>query len=177
MKPHVLIAVGLISSATLVTAALAGPEEVDFPRNYAETFHNYGSVDRESNPAQIGELFANDVAVNGLKRDGELPIGSVLIMEVHNAQMGEDEKPVLGEDNRRIKTGLGVIAVMEKCEGCGEEYPQDVRNGNWEFAFFNPETHELVERDYAGCFTCHKPMEGQDFVFSLDRLKEFAASQ
>ena len=40
------------------------------------------------------------------------------------ATMSEDEKPVLGEDQRRIKEVLSVIAVMQKCEDCGDDQPE-----------------------------------------------------
>lgn len=158
----------------LVTVSVAGPEKVQFPDGYLEDFVRYDSVDRESNMAQIGELFANRLALDGLKDTGELPMGSVLVMELHKARMGEGDKPILGDNQRRIKDGLSVIAVMQKCEDCGEEYPDDIRNGNWEYAFFDPTTKALVDRDYSGCFACHKPLADQDFVFSIDTLKAAA---
>lgn len=170
----------LIGAAMVLATAgvsMAGPDLVQFPEGYLDTYAHYDSVDREINAAQIGELYANQVAVDGLKADGTLPMGSVLVMELHKAKMGEDEKPILSEDERRIKETLSVIAVMQKCEDCGEGLSDEIRNGNWEYAFFDPATKALVDRDYEGCFACHKPLADQDFVFSIDKLREVASAE
>jgi hypothetical protein len=163
--------------ALLAGVAMAGPEKVSFPKGYEQDFVHYASIDRESNPGQVVELFANDVAAEGLKEGGELPIGSVLVMELYKAKLGPDEKPVLDTDGRRIKDAIAVIAVMQKCEGCGQEYDPEIRNGNWEYAFFNPQTAALVDREYQSCFGCHKPLADQDFVFSIDLLRAAVADQ
>lgn len=167
---------GAVAGAAILCAGIvvAGPERVTFPDYHDASFTQYDSVDRELNPRQIGNLFANDVALSGLRDSGELPIGSVLVMELHDARIGADEQPALDAEGRRISEGVAVVAVMEKCEGCGEEYPPELRNGNWEYAFFDPETGELIDRDYSGCFACHKPLEDQDFVFSIDSLRAAA---
>jgi hypothetical protein len=162
---------GAMAVAVVPVVALAGPELVSLPSNYKEEFTHYSSRDRE-NPEQIAELYANDIALSSVKDGAPLDHGSVLVMEIYKAKLDENGKPMIGDGDRRIKDSLAVIAVMEKQAGWGAEYPEDVRNGEWEYAFFSPDGHTLVERDYAGCFGCHKPLAQQDFVFSIEDLRE-----
>jgi plastocyanin len=60
---------------------------------------------------------------------------------------------------------------MEKRAGWGAEYPADLRNGEWEYAVFGPDTKLNEKANYKGCFQCHKPHEKQDFVISLASVK------
>jgi plastocyanin len=61
--------------------------------------------------------------------------------------------------------------VMEKRDGWGTEYKDDIRNGEWEYQAFGPDKKVNDKANLAGCFTCHKPHAGQDFVISLAGLK------
>jgi hypothetical protein len=161
----------LLLVATIPAAALAGSELVSFPTNYKDEFTHYSSRDRD-NPEQIAELYANDVALESAKDGPPLDHGSVLVMEIYKAKLDENGEPVIGEGGRRIKDALAVIAVMEKQPGWGVQYSENIRNGEWEYAFFAPDDHVLVARDYTGCFGCHKPLAEQDFVYSIDALQK-----
>ena len=164
------MAAAIVGAAVLAAAwsAQAGPELVAFPEGYRDSFTHIVSRDRD-NPEQIAEIFANDVAVASTKDGAPLDSGSVLVMEIHKARMDGAGEPVLDADGRRIKEGLGVIVVMEKRTGWGSEYDDDIRNGEWEFAAFSPDG-QTVERDFEGCFECHKPLEDQDFVQTFDAI-------
>ena len=159
-----------IADATVTGGGKKGAELVAYPEGYGQKFMRSASVDR-TNPKQIAELFVNDVGAKGMKTSGGLPSGTVLVMEVHNAKLDAQEKPIL-ENGRRVKNGLGFVAVMEKRTGWGAEYPADLRNGEWEYAAFDPTTKQLRSTDTKACFECHlksaKP--GQDFVFSFEKL-------
>ena len=63
---------------------------------------------------------------------------------------------------------------MEKRTGWGVEYPEDIRNGEWEYARFRPDGTLAAQVDYKGCFQCHKPEREQDFVFTYSQLVKFA---
>lgn len=162
---------GAAATVVVPVVALAGPELVSFPDNYKEEFTHYSSRDRD-NPEQIAELYANEIALESAQDGPPLADGSVLVMEIHKAKLDENGKPVIGDDGRRIKDSLAAIAVMEKRAGWGTEYPEEVRNGEWEYAFFGPNDHALQDRDYTACFGCHKPLAEQDFVYSIDDLRE-----
>lgn len=162
---------GMAAALAVPFMALAGPEQVTLPDDYRQQFTHYDSRDRD-NPEQIAELYANDVALESAQDGPPLDHGSILVMEIYKAKLGEDGQPVTGDDGRRIKDSLSVIAVMQKEEGWGAQYPPELRNDDWQYAFFTPDDHTLVERDYTGCFECHKPLEEQDFVFSFDELSK-----
>ena len=156
--------------AALFGSAEAGPERVAFPENYAQRFVQYATIDR-ANPKQIAVAYANETALAGAKKSGDLPSGSVLVMEVWTAKLDAQEKPILDADGRRIKDKLAMIAVMEKRTGWGTEYPPEIRNGEWEYAAFDPATKALRQQDYKPCFECHKPKAASDYLFTLDHLR------
>jgi hypothetical protein len=60
---------------------------------------------------------------------------------------------------------------MEKRDGWGTEYKDDIRNGEWEYQAFGPDKKVNDKANLTTCFTCHKPHAGQDFVISLAGLK------
>ncbi len=59
----------------------------------------------------------------------------------------------------------------EKRPRFGTEYPPELRNGDWEYAVFNPAGALNEKANSKGCFECHKPHEKQDFVISLAVLR------
>jgi hypothetical protein len=81
-------------------------------------------------------------------------------------------RPVLGKANEPIRAGFRLtgIFVMDKQAGWGAEYPDDIRNGEWEYARFTPEAQRHPNADTTPCFQCHKFVSGQDFVFTRSPL-------
>jgi hypothetical protein len=150
---------------------LAGPENVTFPEGYQDNFTYYATVNR-ADEKQVVKIFANDTAVASAKDGAPLDSGSVLAMEVYKAQLDSSGDPVKGADGRFVPAEMAAIVVMESRAGWGEDYPEEWRNGTWEFAAFKPADHSLIERDYQPCFACHKPLDKSDFVFSLDALSK-----
>jgi plastocyanin len=59
---------------------------------------------------------------------------------------------------------------MQKGAGWGGDLPADIRNGEWEYQVFNHEKKVNDKANLKGCYQCHKPHEGQDFVISLAKL-------
>jgi hypothetical protein len=76
---------------------------------------------------------------------------------------------VITEDYRDGK--LYRYIVLEKRAGWGAEYPPDQRNGKWEFQAFNADETVNEGENVARCFSCHKSQAAQDFVYTLDRMK------
>ena len=122
------------------------------------------------------KIFANDTALASAKDGAPLDHGSILVMEVYKAKLDADENPIVGSDGFFEPDDMAAIAVMESREGWGEEYPDEIRNGNWEYALFDPSEHTLIDRDYQPCFECHKPLHESDYVFSFDALNEAAGN-
>jgi hypothetical protein len=132
---------------------------------------HYATVNRAAEK-QVVKIFANDTALASAKDGPPLDSGSVLVMEVYKAQLDYSGEPAKRADGLFIPAEMAAIVVMESRAGWGEDYPEEWRNGTWEFAAFKPGDHTLVERDYQPCFGCHKPLEKSDYVFSLDALSK-----
>jgi Cytochrome P460 len=163
-------AAGLLISS----AALAGPELVKFPEGYQDSFTPYATVNRADERKQVVKIFANDIALSSAADGAPLESGSVLVMEVYKAKLDADENPVVGNDGFFEQGEMAGIAVMESRVGWGGEYPEQIRNGTWEYAFFDAKQHTLTDRDYQPCFECHKPLQDFDYVFSFAELREAA---
>jgi len=151
-------------------AAFAGPELIEFPKGYQDDFVHYGTQNR-ADRNQVVKLYANDVALRSAKDGAPLDHGAVVVMDVYKAELDANEEPVTGPDGYFEPAELAFIAVMEKREGWGEEYPEEIRNDGWEYAGFDPKTKALIERDYTGCFECHKPQADAAYMFTFDALK------
>jgi plastocyanin len=70
-----------------------------------------------------------------------------------------------------VKGDVIALTVMEKRAGYGTEYPPEIRNGDWEYAVFNPAGVLNDKANYRACFECHKPHEKADYVISLAALR------
>jgi hypothetical protein len=165
------------AAASLIgSAAVAGPESVQFPEGYEDGFTHYSTVNRADERKQVVKIFANDVALASAKDGAPLDSGSVLVMEVYKAKLDADENPVIGGDGYFEPDEMVAVTVMETRDGWGAGYPEEWRNDEWEFAAFSPDDHALVERDYQPCFACRKPLHESDYLFSFDALTEVAGN-
>jgi cytochrome P460 len=164
----VLSATALVA-VSLTVAVRAGGDLVVFPENYAKGVL-YTTVDRADNK-QFRELYAPKEAIDALKAGQPIPSGTVLTMVNHAALLTAAGEPQKDANGRFIKGPVVGYAVMEKRDGWGAEYPDDVRNGEWEYQAFKPDRTVNDKANLKGCFTCHKPLDKQDFVFSFDKMK------
>jgi Cytochrome P460 len=145
-------------------------EKVLFPENYAQG-ELYATVDRADNK-QYRELYTSQAAIAAAKRGEPLPHGTVITLVQYAAQLDPQGNPVKDANGRFIKTNIVAYTVMEKRVGWGAEYPESMRNGEWEYQAFRADKTPNTNANLAACFNCHKPLDPkQDFVFSYDRLK------
>ena len=172
-RQHSLVAAAVCITLPLGTA-IAGANLITYPEGYQDSFTHYTTRNRDDDRKQVVKIFANDVALASAKDGGPLDSGAVIVMEVYKAELDGQENPVKGADGFFVPDQLAAITVMETRTGWGADYPDDWRNGAWEYALFNADDHSLVERDYQPCFGCHKPMAENDYLFSLDALSEAA---
>jgi hypothetical protein len=163
------LAPALTAALLLGTAvSFAGADKVAFPSGYKE-WRLYAMSDRPDNKT-VRDIYANAVAVRAGQVARPLPSGSVLSMDVYQAKLDDKGDPLKGPDGRFVKGGLVGVFVMEKRAGWGAEYPDSLRNGEWEYARFAPNgTRQNV--DTKPCFECHKPESAKDYVFTLDKLR------
>lgn len=159
------LAVALVAAPALT---LAGADKVQFPTDYMKGTL-YGTVDRYDTK-QYRELYASSDVVAAVKAGKPIPHGAVLSMAIYKAQVDAQGNPLKDANGRFMKGELANVAVMEKRAGWGTEYADDLRNGEWEYSMFNPDSKFNDKANIKACFECHKPHAGQDFVISLAKL-------
>ena len=162
----------LLAFATLPTQAQApayvpGPANVALPADYQAGFIRYATVDKPERKI-IRYLYVNPEAFAAARPGVGLPDGTVMIMEDHAARLGADGTPLLDQQGRMIPTpAIAGLFVQEKRRGWGVGYPEALRNGEWEYARFNPDGTRHAG-PVTACFECHiKLRAGQDFTFNF----------
>jgi hypothetical protein len=45
-----------------------------------------------------------------------------------------------------------------------------MRNGDWDYAWFQPDGQLKPDAQYGGCFSCHAYREGRDFTFTYAKF-------
>jgi hypothetical protein len=165
---------GIALSSVVASVAQAGADQVQLPEGYADAFAHYATINRADDRKQVVKIFANDIALQSAKDGPPLDSGAVIVMEVYKAKLDASENPVVGADGFFEPDALTFIGVMETRDGWGGDYPDEWRNGSWEYAGFKPDDHSFIERDYQPCFECHKPMHEGDYLFSFEALAKAA---
>jgi hypothetical protein len=129
----------------------SGANLVKFPEDLEEgiVFATYDRGDIHE------DIYVNNKeAIEAVQNGEELPSGTVITL------VGYKD----GE--------LDQYLVMEKRTGWGSQYSPEERNGEWEYQAFTPDKE--VRKDNIGrCFTCHANQERDDYMNSLDQMKEF----
>jgi hypothetical protein len=160
----------LAGLSAVVVSAKAGGDKVAFPEDYAKGVL-YTTVDRPDNK-QFRELFTSAAAVEAAKKGQPLPSGTVITLVQYAAKLDGQGNPEKDANGRFIKTNIIAYTVMEKRAGWGAEYPDNVRNGEWEYQAFKADKTANTAANLTACFNCHKPLDArQDFVFSYDKMK------
>jgi Cytochrome P460 len=169
MKPMHALAVAALAAVSLSVAVRAGGDKIAFPENYAKGVL-YTTVDRPDNK-QYRELFSTPEAIAALKAGHPIPSGTVLTLVQYKAVLNAAGEPEKDSNGRFMKGDLIGYTVMEKRTGWGAEYADDMRNGEWEYQAFKADKTVNDKAVLKNCFTCHKPLDKQDFVFSFDKMK------
>jgi len=164
-------AIASAAAVLIAAAAYAGGDKVAFPENYAGGVL-YTTVDRADNK-QYRELFISPAAaVDAAKKGEPMPSGTVITLVQYSAVLDGEGKPQVGANGRFSKGNLIGYTVMEKRTGWGTEYPDNVRNGEWEYQAFKADKTPNTTANLTGCFNCHKPLgAAPDYLFSYDKLK------
>ena len=166
----VLTAIACASAAGLTTSAQAGGDKVAFPENYAKDVL-YTTVDRADNK-QYRELYTQQAAIDAAKKGQELPSGTVITLVQFAAKLDDSGNPVKDANGRFVKDKLLAYTVMEKRTGWGAEYPDTMRNGEWEYQAFRADKSVNTAAKLEACFNCHKPLGTKvDYLFSYERMK------
>jgi plastocyanin len=164
-----LTAAILIALVVLAAPSSAGPDKIQFPASW-KSFVLYTTVDRHD-IKQYRELYASSPeAVEAARAGKPLPSGTVLVLVQYKARVDAQGNPVKDDKGRFVKGDVVAAAVMEKRTGWGAEYPDDLRNGEWEYAAFSMDGKLNTQANYKACFQCHKPHEKVDYVISYSQI-------
>lgn len=148
--------VRLVSSAFTVCVFMAGgwragaeDNRVRFPESFESGVH-YATVRRGN---IVEELYTSREAIDAVKNGRPIPDGTVIAMT--------DTR-----DGRLYR-----YVVMQKGQGWGSDVPPQQRTGDWQFQWFNPDRTVKADESLARCHSCHQSQASQDFVFTLDRMR------
>jgi hypothetical protein len=126
-------------------------ELIKFPERFTEGVL-YATVERGNVKEDI---FTSRAAIEAAKAGRPLPSGTVITLVDYR-------------DGKLFR-----YVVMEKRAGWGADYPEDKRNGEWEYLAFNADRSVNVNENLDRCFACHKPQATKDFVHTYDRMRSF----
>lgn len=143
--------------------------QVAFPEGYRTSFTLYQTVNR-SDINQVRYLYANPVALQAVRAGMPPPAGSVLLLEQWAAKLDADRKPVVAAGGFYVPDRLLGYAVMGAGAGWGQGFPEMLRNGDWNYAQFNPDMKLRPGVNQADCLACHKPLDKANYLFSNDAL-------
>jgi hypothetical protein len=161
--------VATVCGIALVVQVQASGDNVAFPENYAKGV-KWLVVDK-AETKQVHELYAAPEAIEAARGNLPMPNGTVFTVVQYSAQLDAQGNPVKGSDGRLVKGEIRGFNAMEKRTGWGSEYPDTLRNGEWEYRAFTADKKPNENAKLTACFECHKPLASQDFVHAYDKLK------
>jgi len=169
MIKKILLVCSLVGLIAL--PVMAGDERIAYPADYRAKMVNYISLDRTQNDDQIIRLFTTQAALDAAKAGGELPYGTVIVAEVYKAKKDADGEVIESSLGRRIRDKFAAVAVMQKEKGWGAKFTAEHKNGDWDFAIFNPKGDRLVKKDLNSCRKCHAPHKETQHLYSLEHMR------
>ncbi len=145
---------------SLGLSRIVASESLEFPSNYQQDFVHYASV-ACPNSRIVRQIYANPIAISAAKENSPLPDGSVIVMETHSA---------VSDASGQLKPSrLNNVFIREKQSGFGIEHSENLRNGNWKYAWYSP-TGSLVSSSEGSCLSCHTRVSDRDYIFTLPDL-------
>lgn len=165
--PVTILAISSVALALTAANLSADPKTVKLPDNYQSTFIKYLDVDRYDRK-RVRKMYVNPQANAAAKPGQDLPDGTILIMEDHDAKMDADGNLVKDADGRLIaEEAVTNIFVMEKNAAWSTD------NKHWDYAWYGadglPSTSKWA-KTMNGCFACHSNRAGRDFNFTYSKF-------
>lgn len=164
---------GAGGGATSEMPAKIAKTRVRFPETYKTAFTPYTRINFPKKK-QVRTYYANDVALQAARTGKPMPDGAMLFVEVFKTKLDAAKKPVMGADGFLVADKLAAYTAMEKQPGWGNDIPEILRNGDWNYAVFTADKVHKKGINQAKCFACHKPLADTSYVFSLKQLREKA---
>ena len=165
---YMLIAIGVLSAGlictSLVPAAPAGGAavpvfDVEIPAGYRDW--KLVSVAHEAgNLNDLRAVLGNDIAVKAY-REGTLPFpdGAIIARLAWKYVPSEENNKVFGHEQSFVAGDATNVQFMVK------DSKKYAATGGWGFAQFN-DGKSVDAANLSGCFACHVPVRGRDFLFT-----------
>lgn len=157
----------------IVDASLDGTLP-QFPAGFEGSFVKYDVVNFPDRK-QVRHYWADPASAAAAKEGAVLPDGATILVQVFKAKLDADGAPVTAADGHFETETLALYTAMQKIAGAGVSVPGIFANGDWRYALFAADGTHRPGTNEAKCMACHQPEAAKDYVFSLDRLAEFAA--
>lgn len=149
---------------------------VAFPEDYKSTFTKYHAINFPAT-RQVRYYYANAAALRAARDGKPLPDGSVLFAEVYSAKLDAEKKPIVGGDGLFAPDQLLFYTAMARDTGWGKDFPEMLRNEDWNYAVFTNAKQRRPGVNQAECLACHKPLDKVSYTFTLDRLTDAAKTR
>ena len=145
---------------------------VAFPEGYQQSFVRYHTINFPA-AKQVRYYYANPAALQAARDGKPLPDGSYLFAEVYSAKLDDSKNPIKGADGFYQTDKIVAYTAMQREAGWGDEFPDVLRNENWNYAVFTLDKKPRTVNQ-AECLACHKPLDKVSYTFTL---KELAAAR
>jgi cytochrome c553 len=142
---------------------------VAFPEGYQETFVRYHTINFPG-AKQVRHYYANKAALQAAREGKPIPDGAVILAEVHNAKLDANKNPVIGADGFFVPEKLVAYTAMATGKDWGKDFPDMLRNGDWNYAVFTSDKQHRPGINQAECLGCHKPLDKESYLFTLKQL-------
>lgn len=156
-------------SSVSATGEALRENKISFPDDYRDMFTLY-SKSSQAGPKRVRHNFANSAALQDPDDQGMLADGAFILTEIYAAKLDDSGEPIKGDDDHYVADKLIAYAVMEKRQGYGDAIPEVLRNSDWNYAVYSPEKTLNSGANQAACLACHKPLDGEDYLFSYKEL-------
>jgi Cytochrome P460 len=167
-KVAALAAPATIFAFALSIGAQADATKVAFPSDYTKSI-KWLILDKEPQK-QVHEIYAPPAAFEAARKGEAMPDGAVFVVVRYSAKLDDQDNPIKDENGRLTKGEILSFNVMQKGKGWGSEYPDTLRNGEWEYRAFNADHTPNNQARLTACFECHKSQESHDFVHGYEKL-------
>jgi len=155
--------IALLLLVTPLAHVEAGSESVAFPANFKSGVL-YNVIDRDDQK-EVHQQYTSREAIEAAKAGKPLPEGTVITSTNYKAVLDAQGNPIRDAKGNFVAGELDRVVVMQKRPGAGAAYPENLRNGDWEFAAFTADgkfNPQAPAKEV--CMACHKPHERLDYV-------------
>jgi len=142
---------------------------VVFPEGYQQTFVKYHTINFPA-AKQVRYYYANPAALQAAREGRALPDGSYLFAEVYTARLDDAKNPVKDANGFFQADKLVAYTAMQREADWGNEFPDALRNENWNYAVFTADKKQRPGVNQAECLGCHKPLDKVSYTFTLKEL-------